>query len=137
MRVVLLCGLLLITAVGGASARVEVNGLHTLHGIEPPVLQVTHPAASAVARGLVFVGQKGGGESKPGGPVIADNKGRVLWFDQLKWPVEVTDFRTQTYKGKPVLTVLRGNVIMEDGEVMAEAGSGRLLRGRPDGNGAR
>ena len=40
-------------------------------------------------------------------------------------------------KGKPVLTVLRGNVIMENGEVTAEAGSGRLLRGRPDGNGAR
>ena len=40
-------------------------------------------------------------------------------------------------KGKPVMTVLRGNVIMEDGEVTAEAGSGRLLRGRPYGSGPR
>jgi Arylsulfotransferase (ASST) len=106
----LLCGLLLFAAIGGASAHVQADGLHTLHGIKPPVLQVTHPAAAGVAPGFVFVGQKGGGKSKPGGPVIADNKGRVLWFDQLKWPVEVTDFRTQTYKGKPVLTWWQGTV---------------------------
>jgi dihydroorotase len=40
-------------------------------------------------------------------------------------------------KGKPVMTVLRGNVIMDDGAVTAEAGSGRLLRGRPYGSGPR
>jgi len=52
---------------------------------------------------------------------------RCGWMPSEDFPV----------KGKPTLTVLRGNVIMEDGEVTAEAGSGRLLRGRPDGNGAR
>jgi dihydroorotase len=52
---------------------------------------------------------------------------RCGWMPSEDFPV----------KGKPVLTVLRGNVIMENGEVTAEAGSGRLLRGRPDGNGAR
>ncbi len=30
-------------------------------------------------------------------------------------------------KGRPIMTILRGNVIMEDGKVTAEAGSGRLL----------
>jgi dihydroorotase len=35
------------------------------------------------------------------------------------------DFPT---KGRPVTTVLRGRVIMQDGNVTAEAGSGRLLR---------
>jgi dihydroorotase len=52
---------------------------------------------------------------------------RCGWMPSEDFPV----------KGKPTLTVLRGNVIMENGEVTAEAGSGRLLRGRPDGNGAR
>ena len=52
---------------------------------------------------------------------------RCGWMPSEDFPV----------KGKPTLTVLRGNVIMEDGEVTAKAGSGRLLRGRPDGNGAR
>jgi dihydroorotase len=35
------------------------------------------------------------------------------------------DFPT---KGRPVTTILRGSVIMQDGNVTAEAGSGRLLR---------
>lgn len=35
------------------------------------------------------------------------------------------DFNT---KGRPRMTILRGRVIMEDGNVTAEAGSGRLLR---------
>ncbi|MCW2609125.1 MAG: amidohydrolase [Cryptosporangiaceae bacterium] len=35
------------------------------------------------------------------------------------------DFNT---KGRPVTTILRGRVIMQDGNVTAEAGSGRLLR---------
>jgi dihydroorotase (multifunctional complex type) len=39
--------------------------------------------------------------------------------------------------GRPVMTILRGNVIMENGEVTAEKGSGRLLRGRPAGSGPR
>jgi len=57
----------------------------------------------------------------------AKSQGRLTGYLGEDFPV----------KGKPVLTVLRGNVIMENGEVTAEAGSGRLLRGRPDGNGAR
>ena len=52
---------------------------------------------------------------------------RCGWMPSEDFPV----------KGKPVLTVLRGNVIMENGEVTAEAGSGRLLRGRPYGTGPR
>jgi dihydroorotase (multifunctional complex type) len=52
---------------------------------------------------------------------------RCGWMPSEDFPV----------KGKPVLTVLRGNVIMENGEVAAEAGSGRLLRGRPYGTGPR
>jgi hypothetical protein len=31
-------------------------------------------------------------------------------------------------KGRPQMTILRGSVIMEDGNVTAERGSGRLLR---------
>jgi dihydroorotase len=52
---------------------------------------------------------------------------RCGWMPSEDFPV----------KGKPVLTVLRGKVIMENGEVTAEAGSGRLLRGRPHGTGPR
>lgn len=43
---------------------------------------------------------------------------RCGWMPSEDFPV----------KGRPVMTLLRGRVIMEDGNVTAEAGSGRLLR---------
>ena len=99
----LLPGLLLVCvlAAGCGSAHAKEDapapGLHTLPGVVPPNLAVTH-AAAEVAPGYVFVAEKGG-ETKPGGPVIADNRGRILWYHQLPHPLEATDFRTQTYVG--------------------------------------
>lgn len=91
------------------AAHVAPGELHTLAGAKPPMLAVTHPA-KAVAPGYVFVAQKGGKAGTKGGTVIADNQGRIRWFKQLVNPVEATDFRTQTYNGKPVLTWWQGSI---------------------------
>ena len=97
-------------AQAGATARSVAPGeLHTIAGARPPVLQVTH-RARGVAPGLVFVAQKGGKSGTKGGAVIADNLGRIRWFHQLVNPVEATDFRMQTYRGKPVLTWWQGRI---------------------------
>jgi hypothetical protein len=107
-------GLLLVGALVAGCGSVHakeatpVSGLHTLPGTVPPKLAVTH-AAAGVAPGYVFVAEKGGA-TKPGGPVIADNRGRILWYHQLPHPLEATDFRTQTYRGKPVLTWWQGTI---------------------------
>ena len=42
--------------------------------------------------------------------MIADNQGRIRWFHQLVNPLEATDFRAQTYEGKPVLTWWEGGI---------------------------
>jgi len=96
-------------AVAGAGSTPQGTvGLHTLPGVLPPALTVTHPASPTVALGFVFVAQKGkGGE---GGPVIADDQGRIRWYLPLDRPIEATDFRTQTYRGKPVLTWWEGRI---------------------------
>lgn len=82
-------------------------GLVTLPGVFPPVLTVTH-AAQHVSSGYVFVAEKKGG--LPGGPVIADNQGRIVWLHQLADPTQATDFRVQRYRGKPVLTWWQGTI---------------------------
>jgi hypothetical protein len=41
------------------------------------------------------------------GPLILDDRGQVVWFDPLETH-GVTDFRVQTYRGKPVLTWWQG-----------------------------
>jgi hypothetical protein len=109
LGLLLVCSL--VAGCGSAHARKTADpaqGLHTLPGVVPPKLAVTH-AAVGVAPGYVFLAEKGGA-TKPGGPVIADNRGRILWYHQLPHPLEATDFRTQTYRGKPVLTWWQGTI---------------------------
>jgi hypothetical protein len=52
---------------GTADPPVAKASPRSLSGISPPHLTVTHPAASDVAPGFVFVGEKGG-KDRPSGP---------------------------------------------------------------------
>ena len=85
-----------------------IAALHTLPDLHPPRLNVDHPARGA-AEGLVFVAEKGG-KHKPSGTVIADSTGRIVWYHEVPFGLEATDFRTQTYQGKPVLTWWQGTI---------------------------
>jgi hypothetical protein len=80
----------------------------TLPGARPPILRVDTPAAGT-APGYVFLAEKGKA-SDPSGVVIADNRGRIVWYHQVPAGLEATDFRTQTLDGKPVLTWWQGTV---------------------------
>ena len=73
-----------------------------------PRLQIDH-AATSTAPGLLFLGEKGG-KSKPSDAVIADNQGRVVWEYEAPKGLEITDFRAQAYRGKPVLTWWQGTI---------------------------
>ena len=46
----------------------------------------------------------------PGGPMIIDRRGRLVWFDQLAPPLVATDFRPQRLHGREVLTWWQGAV---------------------------
>lgn len=82
--------------------------LHTLPALHPPKLKVEREAVGT-APGYVFVAQKGG-KNRPSGPVIADDRGRVLWYREVPKGLEAADFRTQMYKGRPVLTWWQGKI---------------------------
>ena len=56
--------------------------------------------------GDIFIAPRGG--SYPSGPEIITTTGRVIWFHALPAGKAATDFRTQTYQGKPVLTWWQG-----------------------------
>src|SRR5579871_4600679 len=92
LRVVAAC--LCLAAAGDGAGTAGDVGLHTLPGIEPPQLSVVEPPLGTV-RGLVFLAQKAGGKNQPGGPLIVDPRGRVVWFHQLPSGVTATDFRAQ------------------------------------------
>jgi hypothetical protein len=69
------------------------------HGI-PPVTVLTQGADNG--NGDIFIAPMGGGYAS--GPEILTNTGKVVWFHALPPAENATDFRTQIYRGKPVLT---------------------------------
>jgi len=66
----------------------------------PPVTVLTKGADNG--NGDIFLAPQGGQYGT--GPEIVSIAGKVLWFHQLPAGAFATDFRTQTYLGKPVLT---------------------------------
>jgi Arylsulfotransferase (ASST) len=76
---------------------------HSRPDLAPPVVEVTRDT-SAVAPGYLFIAPKQHAFEK--GPEIVDDSGQPVWFDPV--PGQATDFRVQTYRGKPVLTWWQG-----------------------------
>ncbi len=86
-----------LVATGPASADTPTS--------PPPVTVLTH---GNVGKGDFFVSPFSDQSTYANGPEILDPNGNVVWFKSLPQGQEATDFRTQTYKGKPVLTWWQG-----------------------------
>ena len=71
----------------------------------PPVTVLTQGADNA--NGDIFLAAQSSGQYASG-PEIVSITGTVLWFHPLPAGTFATDFRTQTYLGKPVLTWFQG-----------------------------
>lgn len=56
------------------------------------------------APGLIFLNGRNRTGRGQQGPLIVDDRGEVVWFDAVGERRKATDVRTQTYKGRPVLT---------------------------------
>src|SRR3954469_15002287 len=72
--------------------------------LEPPPVRILTPA-HGTAPGYVFIAPKK--NVVQAGPMIVDDRGRMMWFRPLNTR-GVTDFRVQQYRGRPVLTWWRG-----------------------------
>jgi hypothetical protein len=75
--------------------------------LAPPFVTVT-TSRPGIAPGYLFLSPKSKRDEKQAGPLIVDNSGQPIWFEAFAGIDAATDFRTQTYKGKPVLTYWRG-----------------------------
>jgi hypothetical protein len=71
----------------------------------PPVTVLTH---GNVGKGDFFVSPFGDQTTYANGPEILDQNGNVVWSKLVPVGQEASDFRTQTYKGQPVLTWWQG-----------------------------
>ncbi len=77
----------------------------------PPPLSILQASPSATG-GYAFIAPKLVGPTARGaqGPEIVDSQGRPVWFHPVASEDEqATDFRAQSYRGRPVLTWWQGN----------------------------
>jgi outer membrane protein assembly factor BamB len=87
----------------------DVQSFVSAPALHPPVVTVTHPASAGSEPGLMLAGPfKGPGQY---GPMIFDNAGNLVWFRPLPEGIDATDLRTQTYRGKKVLTWWQGRTL--------------------------
>ncbi len=75
-------------------------------GQGPPPVRVLKQDADN-GNGDIFIAPMGGGYAS--GPEILTNSGQVVWFHAVPAGETVTDFRAQTYQGRPVLTWFQGS----------------------------
>ena len=82
-------------------APAPAQSFHSRPDLRPPVILIIHPVRRRTAPGYLFVAPKL--DALQAGPMILDNRGRVVWFRPLNTR-GVTDLRVQQYRGRPVLT---------------------------------
>ena len=67
-----------------------------------------HSRARSSARGDFFITPTGDTSTYANGPEILDRGGNVVWFHAIPQGLTAADFRTQNYRGQPVLTFWQG-----------------------------
>ena len=108
--------------------QVAFNEGCTKRGVNPSVLAKAMAVQPAKAFGIY--GRKG--DIKPGFDayfVIVDpNKEWEITSESLLYVNKISAFVGMKGKGLPVCTIIRGNVVAEDGKITAEKGVGTLIR---------
>jgi Arylsulfotransferase (ASST) len=89
------------------------TGIQRFHGrpdLAAPTVRISTPAASSVAPGDIFVAAYATANG-PGGPMIFENSGQLVWFKALAKKVSATNLQVQQYWGRPVLTWWQGTIL--------------------------
>jgi hypothetical protein len=94
-------------APGGQVGQIPCAGAPSSGRTPPPLKVLTGSAAATTGGSDIFIAPQGCGYAS--GPEILSGTGKVIWFHALPQGEYATDFRTQTYQGKPVLTWFQGS----------------------------
>jgi hypothetical protein len=94
-----------VVAALGTGGAVAGSALADAPTALPPATVLTH---GNVGHGDFFVSPFGDQTTYANGPEILDQNGNVVWSKSVPVGQEASDFRTQTYKGQPVLTWWQG-----------------------------
>ena len=85
----------------------QIQSPRSAPDLHPPAVTVTTDTSDA-APGDIFLSPRN--KLGQAGPMILDNRGRLIWFHPLPAKYEAFAFEAQRYRGKPVLTWWQGIV---------------------------
>jgi hypothetical protein len=94
-----------VISLAVAACTPATSGVGTAGQVPPPVTLLKQGAGSG--NGDIFIAPQGRGYTS--GPEILTDSGQVVWSHPLPAGETATDFRTQTYRGAPVLTWFQGS----------------------------
>ncbi|MGZ8701423.1 MAG: arylsulfotransferase family protein [Gaiellaceae bacterium] len=100
------CALLVLSgaSTNDALAEAPTRRYQSRPDLKPPTVEILKQTERTTP-GYIFIAPKK--DVVQAGPLILDNRGRVVWFLPLNTHA-VTDFRMQRYRGRPVLTWWHG-----------------------------
>ncbi|HEY5260696.1 MAG TPA: arylsulfotransferase family protein, partial [Solirubrobacteraceae bacterium] len=92
------------------SASPAVQRFHSRPDLRAPTVHVNIPATNSAAPGDIFVAAYSSSNG-PGGPMIFQDNGQLVWFKPLPLKISATNLQVQHYQGRPVLTWWQGHVL--------------------------
>ncbi len=84
----------------------DAEGFHSRPDLHPDSVRINR-SSTHDAPGYIFIAPQAGPIQD--GPMIVDSQGHLVWFKPIPRNQVATDFRAQTYQGKPVLTWWQGS----------------------------
>jgi Arylsulfotransferase (ASST) len=102
---------------------------HSLPGLRAPIVHVSTQASPSAAPGDIFV-TAAASANGPGGAMIFEDSGQLVWFNQLPAKLSAANLQIQQYQGRPVLSWWQGYTLAqgfgEGEEVIASTAYRRL-----------
>jgi Arylsulfotransferase (ASST) len=93
-------------AIGAIPSTISVSAEAATPTSPPPVTILS--SQPNIGQGDIFVTPTGDTATYANGPEILDSQGNVVWFHAVPQGQTAADFRTQIYRGQPVLTWWQG-----------------------------
>jgi len=96
-----------VAVIGGCGPAATASPLPAATALKPPPVTVLTDRPGT-GGGDIFIAPNAGGQYASGPEILSPDGKKVVWFHPVPAGKEVTDFRTQTYDGRPVLTWWQG-----------------------------
>ena len=87
-----------------------ISSFQSQPGLRAPIVHVTTDAGAAPGDIFAAVAASANG---PGGPMIFENSGQLVWFKQLPHKLSAANLQIQQYHGRPALTWWQGYTLSQ------------------------